>query len=453
MLKSIEVKNFKAFSEFSLKLRRINVLVGPNNSGKSSILAVLKLLAQTIHSNDEEVPLLLNGTFADFGTYKDLVYKNHRGKPIQITFSADLSDQRFPHHKDVKTTLSYKYRLAQREIVLDNVRLSSSADELVAMKYSTTTSRHIVESIFGRAVPSELKSTLSREFRMSHFLPKPLAPILGVYDKQQPPLFENFLSRVDDRKLRELSRVSNRLYALLDSIDYVGPVRTAPQRTYLFTGERRGRIGASGENVTSLIVKAATQSASRKKDFDVLKAVGDWMARAGMAKSVTVEPISDRHYEVRVQNLYTNERQNIADVGYGHSQILPVLVGGYALRAGSMYMIEQPEIHLHPKAQAELGDFLADLYERNIQTVVETHSEHLILRLQQHVAAGRLDPKSIRFFYVTSQGLNQNKRIFPLSLDENGVFAEEWPEGFFPERLFEARELALIRSKKRAKPA
>lgn len=120
-----------------------------------------------------------------------------------------------------------------------------------------------------------------------------------------------------------------------------------------------------------------------------------------------------------------------------------------------MFLLEQPELHLHPKAQAELGDFFADLYDSSVQTIIETHSEHLILRLQQHVAAGRIKHSDIKFYYVhndpnptqNSCGECLTHEITPLPLDENAIFINDWPEGFFPERLNESRKLALIRHK------
>ncbi len=169
------------------------------------------------------------------------------------------------------------------------------------------------------------------------------------------------------------------------------------------------------------------------------------MKQAGIASDLRVEPLSDRHYEIRVQHPVTEEYQNLADVGYGNSQILPVLVGGFNLRPGATYLVEEPEIHLHPRAQAELGDFFLDLYRRGVQSVVETHSEHLILRLQQHVASQSIPPDKIGFYYVYAQG--KKKGVAPLKLDSLGRFTEPWPEGFFPERLEEAKKLSKLRFK------
>jgi predicted ATPase len=173
-----------------------------------------------------------------------------------------------------------------------------------------------------------------------------------------------------------------------------------------------------------------------------------------MAHSASLDAISDRHFEIRVKNFFTREDQNIADVGYGHSQVIPFLAGGYALGAGSVYIAEQPELHLHPKAQAELGDFLLDLYIAQTQVLVETHSEHLILRLQQHVASGNIPASDVRIFYISNDistevnpgSQTADKEIIPIDIDSKGQFTRPWPKGFFPEKLEESKKLAKIRA-------
>ena len=150
--------------------------------------------------------------------------------------------------------------------------------------------------------------------------------------------------------------------------------------------------------------------------------------------------MSDRHYEIRVQHPRTGEYESLADVGYGISQVLPVVVAGYSLDPGELFIVEQPELHLHPRAQAELGDFFLELYRRKVQCIVETHSEHLIMRLQRHVASGRIVPEELTVNYVAAGNLA--KEVTKLPLNRDGIFERNWPEGFFEERLEEALELA-----------
>lgn len=383
---------------------------------------------------------------------------------MKLAFSIEMSNvDDYPPAEASKSvidfSMTYKFNSVIREIYLDDIEIRMNDKSLIHFKYSKESERHTVEKIGDTLIPPSLKATISREFRVRHFVPQPFTSRLGMMgDRERGGPYQDFLrslAETDDGLVaRKLLRISRHLLKYVESSDYIGPLRTPPQRTYLFSGERRQRIGASGENLTTLLVKGASQKTRLPQQDTVLNRVNTWLSRTKLANAIVLEPISDRHYELRVQNFFTKEKQNIADVGYGHSQVLPVLVGGYAMTPGTTFIMEQPELHLHPKAQAELGDFLFDLYENRVQTIVETHSEHLILRLQQHVAAGHIDPHDIRIFYIHNDPTLEpecsdsgSSEVLFIDIDRKGCFSRDWPNGFFPERLEEARKLAQIRAK------
>lgn len=468
MFRQIELGNFKRFQRGRLDLRRLNLFVGPNNSGKSSALAALRLICQTIDSYDDQVPLLLKGPFGDFGTFRDLVYRNHRGRPLEIAFEVEV-----PSLKSATSSIElppsivsfdvvFKYRQEEREIYAQDIVVKVDGSHFISMKYSKDGRRHNVEKLGHMDVPSALKSAISREFRVRHFVPVPVAGRLGMFsERERNTLYQQFVDNFNSSPsadlMRQLARLTSRLSNLVSKTDYLGPLRTAPERTYLFSGERSKRIGVGGENMTSIL---ATKDTRRPKDRDEDSAgssiggrVNAWLQKAEMAHSASVAAISDRHFEIRVRNFFTREDQNIADVGYGHSQVIPFLAGGYSLGPGSVYIAEQPELHLHPRAQSELGDYLLELYESKTQVFIETHSEHLILRLQQHVAARSISTDDIRIFYISNDvtagagvdASSADREIIPIDLDSQGQFSRPWPKGFFPEKLDESKKLARIR--------
>ncbi len=260
-------------------------------------------------------------------------------------------------------------------------------------------------------------------------------------DSKESALKEFLPEKEMERRIRDVSASSRLINRSLHNSDYIGAMRIPPSRLYTFTGERRRRIGAAGENAANILMMDTTRTGS--KSSRVAAKVSDWLNRSEIASDLRVNPSSDSFYEIRVKHPKTHEEENLADVGLGNSQVLPVLIGGYNLSPGATFLIEEPEIHLHPKAQSELGSFFLDLYNAGVQSIIETHSEHLIIRLQQYVADKKISPKDIQIYYIYPH--DEEKTAKPLNLSQDGVFIENWPEGFFPERLEEAKKLARIR--------
>ncbi|MEW6092500.1 MAG: DUF3696 domain-containing protein [Chloroflexota bacterium] len=456
MFAKLELVNFKAFSKVRLDLKPITLLLGPNNSGKSSIIAALRLLIQTTESLDPDVTLLLSGIMGDLGTYKDVVHGNHRGRPIEIEVAVSSSTSEFDRLEKqtedpmeywkassrdlIQLRLSYKFRSKRREIILENTELRTSNKMLIRTAYSEDSERQSIEKLGDSEIPSNLKASISRGLRMQNFSPMP-SPFFMLRENKDSALKEFLPEKEIEKRLRIVSSLSRVVSRSLHHSDYIGGMRTPPSRLYSYTGEKRRRIGAVGENAANILMMDTRRTGS--KSANVAKRVSDWLSRADIASDLRINPSSDSFYEIRVKHPKTDEEENLADVGLGNSQVLPVLIGGYNLSRGSTFLVEEPEIHLHPKAQSELGSFFLDLYNSGVQTVIETHSEHMIVRLQQYVADKKISPNDIQVYYIYSR--DKEKIAKPLSLDYEGIFVEEWPEGFFPERLEEAKKLARIR--------
>jgi len=444
MISEIKTKNYKAFDNLVFDASPITVFLGPNNSGKSSIISILRLLSQTITSLDENVTLLLNGEHGDFGTYKDIVHKNEKRRHLDLSIS--LRGPFFaPYLSKLKAedtltlNLSYRYRSALKDIVLKGTELQLNKNSLFKTKYSAETERQIIESVDSISVPPELRSSISRRLRLQNFLVR--YPRFFSESQYGSSLKKLKKFSVNPQRVGKHSRLTLGLQNYLSNFEYISGMRMPPERTYLFSGERRKRVGQIGQNAVSLMVLDSMRRGGRKKNL--LDRVVGWLKKSEMARDIDIRSLSDRHFELYIQHPVSSEYQNFADVGYGNSQVIPVLVAGYNLIPNSIFAVEQPEVHLHPKAQAELGDFFFELYNKKIQCFIETHSEHLILRIQQHLAAGNIKPEDISVYYIHSK--YNRKLLKRMPLDERGVFTEEWPEGFFPERLNEAKKLSQLR--------
>jgi len=194
------------------------------------------------------------------------------------------------------------------------------------------------------------------------------------------------------RRIRVVAGASQLLFRFLiqalSRSDVIGPFRTPPERRYPFGGFSASRGGPSGEQAVNLLITEALLKPSSPRPLH--NALSFWINHLKLAESLDIKDIAKRLnlFEVDVTGAGRGTKANLADVGFGVSQVLPVLVQGLLMRRGGIYLVQQPEIHLHPDAQAGLADFFIYLASYGVITVVETHSEYLLLRLRRRLAEG-----------------------------------------------------------------
>ena len=222
----------------------------------------------------------------------------------------------------------------------------------------------------------------------------------------------------------------------------LGPVRTAARRFYLLTGERPEDVGLGGERSVELLWMAR-RTRSRVGEF-----LGRWLKAFDISLNIKLRRLARTSFlAVELVDPMTGAVVQLADVGVGASQVLPILVGGYLSSPGSTLVIEQPELHLHPAAQGEIADALVELMMSGRQVVLETHSEHLVRRIQRRIAEGSVDKDDVALYYVDRR--EEGSVVLPIPLDMKGSFLpESLPEGFFD---VDFRETEAITSAWRAK--
>jgi predicted ATPase len=417
MLKSLQLENFRAFKRADVKLSSLNFFVGPNNSGKSSIISAISLIAQNSNPAARNYSLALNGAHAQLGTFYDVVHGHSARSAITIGFEID----------SCRYSYTFRYRPQRREIELVKASISDG------------------ENTFLQS--GKLTSLETPSYKTS--LPKVRARFFG-FNAYYPLIFSNLPLGQPSAQTAARRLISKSMNSLIDhfrGFDSVGAFRVPPERTYYFSGEAHTNVGLHGQNSAQILA-----SSSSKQRTNILSSVSQWINQSGIAKSVRVNTLTKRHFEVLVEDI-TGSSNNITDSGFGCSQVLPVLVGGFQLmnrstRRGSLYVVQEPEIHLHPSAAAQLGSFFVDLAQRNIQCFVETHSENIILRVARLVAEGHLNASEVAIYWVS--GNKGEHRVERLSLNRDGTFKEKWPEGFFPTRADETLQLARAASKSSA---
>jgi predicted ATPase len=213
---------------------------------------------------------------------------------------------------------------------------------------------------------------------------------------------------------------------LFQNIYYLGPLRDYPRRSYTWAGHQPQDVGQKGElAIPALLASRTFEKITRGQDQrqqSIEECVAQWLRELGIIQDFKLQPIARnrQEYEVLVRRTPNAAEVLITDVGFGVSQILPVLVLCYYVPKGSTIIFEQPEIHLHPSVQAGLADVFIDAIKtRNIQIILESHSEHLLHRLQRRIAEEKLSPSDTALYFcqIDDRG---NSHLLPLDIDSFG---------------------------------
>jgi len=435
MITSIRIQNFKSIRDSgTIHIRPLTILVGPNNSGKSSILQTLMLLKQSIESVGAD-PIVLHGKYINFGSFEDVIFgQNTEDELLGITIEMDRYPSPFFSFY-TKTTLRRMYPYTGRGITVNFSVGFNEKNNLIYLEKSEIfipkgkgTIKYTIKKIGDNEYELYARSLRNREkasFR------KKVIPI-KFYNAR----FVRY-GYMDDIKIElynTLMSISPGIEKSFQSVYYIGPLREYPQRIYQQSEERPTDVGLRGEKTADVLWDSHT----RKKQLHVLDEVNEWFKRMGINVKINLRVMGKGGYFVlEGVNTETNLSVNLSDVGFGISQILPVLVSALYSPSRSMILIEQPEIHLHPKVQSSLGDFLSTVCVDGKKIVVETHSEHLINRVLRNIAEEKIDRDDVAIYYCDlKEGVTH---IQELKVNEYGQI-ENWPPGFFEEKFTETIE-------------
>jgi len=209
----------------------------------------------------------------------------------------------------------------------------------------------------------------------------------------------------------------------------VPAIRGNPERNYRIFGIGPLFPGLFDNYVANLINHWQSTTDNR------VQVLEDALELLGLTCKVEAKAVDDTQVELLVGRLpkgsagSSKDLVSIADVGFGVSQVLPVVVALLTAEPGQLVYIEQPEIHLHPKAQIAMAQILADAANRGVKVVVETHSSLLLLGIQSLVAEGKLAPEIVKLHWFKRRPDDGVTEVSSADLDEAGAFGD-WPEDF-----------------------
>ncbi|NKB17589.1 MAG: DUF3696 domain-containing protein [Pseudanabaena sp. CRU_2_10] len=444
MFTQLRIQNFKSWADTGdFRMAPLTGFFGANSSGKTAILQFLLMLKQTVESSDRQRILHLGGdrySYVDLGTTYDISYKHHLPNKVKflLTWNPKFINQ--PNllipfkisEKDTGTEISItSYKSSLRfESVID---IANDQINIAFFKYSFESQDHQWNGIRMSPLKPEQKELIYKLSadgaiveNMRYFVPSHIS---------SKPFKINGLQPVVSTSLPGIEYLTNMITAyedLFQNTYYLAPLREYPKRTYLWSGERPQDVGKQGEFAVAALLSA------RKKEPDVEISVARSLKDLDLIHSFRLQTIAEnrREYEILVQQKPNSPEVLITDVGFGVSQILPILVLCYYAPKGATLILEQPEIHLHPSVQAGLADVFIDAIKtRNLQIIIESHSEHLLRRLQRRIAEEKdgftNEDAALYFCNMSDRG---DSELVSLKLDPFGNISN-WPDGFFGDEM------------------
>lgn len=462
MIQRIKLNNYKCFSDSGeIELKPLTLLCGVNSSGKSTILKSLLTLKQTHDKAKSKQGLVLNGNYVKNGTFDDIVYKRN-GDSVSITtvhkiVKATRKDKRSKVEITAFKNLAKMYadydNITELIISVEYTFLRENSDnKLSRQEYNLNIIYSNGCNLQSRLLFEHISGNVWR-ITIENFPNKDGELVEQMKLNNATCYFENFIVAnlyVSETKpktnevvfiVTNICTISRYVGNMFQNINYLTPLRVYPQRTYLNESDVEG-IGIGGESTAQYLSEFQGQKLKTspfspigiKYTDDVLgNYVNKWMNYFELGEYQVSE--TDEIVKLNIGN------DNIINVGFGVSQTLPIIVTGLTMYVADTLLLEQPEIHLHPRAQMAMGDFLVSMAKAGKNVIVETHSDHVINRIVKRIMDGTISEDDIAIYFVDNTV--EGSKISKIQIDMiKGVVNA--PDEFFTQFASELNDIFKI---------
>ena len=478
-------------------MSKITLIYGPNSGGKSSIIQALLMLKQSLAGewsrDSSRRELMSRGEYVDLGSFFSLLHKHNINRKLGIgvtfnnsystKFSVNLTSVTI---EDSSSLSEVGYQILDGNKVILDAKLEydtnfwdtsqlsiagmngspeifprtlsfSGKNFLPRLKILGIETTQRILHRRGTELEQELilAQELEREWDRAQKMAQELESVIMELERvaaEKKREREKIIKVFQERHKQELVLVKKQVETLrqktksvpiaelnlqdippsyenlLHSITYMGPLRNYPERFYTVSDRGRDSAGVRGEFTPHILYHNA----------NIRQEVNRWFELFGIPYHLDIEKFGEeqrtgKYFSIILEDNRTKTLVTLADVGFGINQLLPIVIEGIVSEKNAIICVEQPEIHLHPRLQANIADLMIETSKGKDekQWIVETHSELLIRRIQRRIRERTLNHNDISVLYV-NPGDNGSK-IEVLALDEDGDFTDEWPHGFFDE--------------------
>ena len=429
MLTELKLSNFRVFDdEVTVRFRPITVLIGRNSSGKSSIIKFLLMLQQSAEYGRSQF-LTPEGGRVSLGAFRALKNSITKKRNLEFELKAKGSSEKV------------YYPLSKH---LDEIQKTDTNDLVYKARASLAYGRKNITGkatyLLGNGITGNDYIRIDDRILVGSTF---LGASLREYVSETRDLDDIFANPEGSNLMASLTRLSaetqlqDELRYQINSIRHLAPVRAEAQRVIIASLPPTDDVGQGGEFALPHMQRMIEERSDRYEFIlPYLESV------AGIA-GVRFRTSSGYISQAIARNKATGAEALIGDFGFGVSQCLPILVQGIIMAPQTTLMVEQPEAQLHPTAQLELGSFFADLWtERQVGSIIETHSDNILLRLRRLIARGDLSHEDVSVAYFTFDEDNGNMPVIKnLDINEDGTMQPGLPMEFFGRNIIEGIRL------------
>ena len=395
----LSLKNFKCFKEVDVSFSKITLLTGENSSGKSSLIYGILVPFQSINFNADSFPLFLsfNGNYVNMGGFGDVSFNHDLKNRIEIELmvsgtyidSTIITSWKFdPHSSSPKLDRLKRF---DTKPFLFNIEIKQKED----LSYIVNTNRK---------------------------------------EKEMVELNFQYIDDLEDYAFSVVESLYNELI-VNPEFNFISSFRLHPDRTY-YQSIASSKIDKFGGGYIDQILDWNDRSSEEMyKLISILK-------NLKIVYDIKPHRLSGGRFEIKVKVKSKSKWESLADVGFGTSQFLPIIVADLQLWDDSTLVMSQPEIHLHPSVQANLGNYLVkQVKERNKNYIVETHSEYLLNRIRLLIVNGEIRPEDVAVYYFENS-IKNGSVAHRIEFTKHGQILNA-PKGFFETYMIDTMDIAL----------
>ena len=452
---NISIQQFKSISAVDkFSFDGLTLLAGANSSGKSSIIQALLLLKQTLEASSDDV-ISLQGEYVNARELSELIHNNsQKGTTIVLQWSMEemskVSDVSvFMRYSSLETIDHVSMTITLKNIessitVIDFILgfETQNKTESMVVHYNSKTKRYDLTSTMYNVNKSFVNSSMHNG----------KVSVKGC-KVDFLNFFPIFISSADE-KLKEkeftlLVMKDMRLFlsSYLRNIYYIGPNRISPELDRYYASDTvMDRVDSTGSNTRYIL---AEQKNKLVGDKTLSENVNSWVRQLGLADGVSANRDSDtRHYRTSV-SVNGKLKVDLCNTGFGNSQILPILVQGLLAPQGSLLIIEDPEVHMHPAVQSAMTDFFIAMAKEGKNLIIETHSDHIVTRIRRRVIENPDIRNILHICYV--ENVKGHSEYLTLEMDDQASFKRYpvLPKGFMDAQDEDFRAIMRLKLQRR----